>query len=60
MRTAPLWGVRFRPKLMHDGESLTLRDAIMRHRNEARRARQAFEELSKADQDAVLQFLLSL
>ena len=28
IRTAPLWGVRLRPRLMHDGESLTLRDAI--------------------------------
>jgi len=35
IRTAPLWGVRLRPRLMHDGESLTLRDAIMRHRGEA-------------------------
>ena len=31
IRTAPLWGVRLRPRLMHDGVSLTLRDAILRH-----------------------------
>ncbi|MGB8592657.1 MAG: di-heme oxidoredictase family protein, partial [Candidatus Acidiferrales bacterium] len=31
IRTAPLWGVRLRPRLMHDAESLTLRDAILRH-----------------------------
>ncbi len=31
IRTAPLWGVRLRPRLMHDGASLTLRDAIVRH-----------------------------
>jgi CxxC motif-containing protein (DUF1111 family) len=30
VRTAPLWGVRLRPRLMHDGASLTLRDAIVR------------------------------
>src|SRR3989442_15908642 len=30
VRTAPLWGVRLRPRLMHDGASLTLRDAILR------------------------------
>ena len=31
IRTAPLWGVRLRPRLMHDGASLTLPDAIQRH-----------------------------
>src|SRR5204863_337318 len=35
IRTAPLWGVRMRPMLMHDGASLTLHDAIVRHRGEA-------------------------
>src|SRR5262249_55641104 len=35
VRTAPLWGVRLRTRLMHDGASLTLRDAIFRHRGEA-------------------------
>ena len=35
VRTAPLWGVRLRPRLMHDGASVTFRDAILRHRNEA-------------------------
>src|SRR5271169_2817925 len=34
IRTAPLWGVRLRPRLMHDGASLTLLDAITRHRDE--------------------------
>jgi len=36
VRTAPLWGVRLRSRLMHDGASVTLRDAIVRHRGEAR------------------------
>src|SRR6516165_2487083 len=35
IRTAPLWGVRLRPRLMHDGASLTFRDAITRHGGEA-------------------------
>src|SRR6201998_310398 len=35
IRTAPLWGVRLRPRLMHDGASLTFFDAITRHRGEA-------------------------
>src|SRR4029077_12797120 len=35
VRTSPLWGVRLRPRLMHDAASLTFRDAILRHRGEA-------------------------
>ena len=31
MRTPPLWGVRTRDRLMHDGESLTFLEAIERH-----------------------------
>jgi CxxC motif-containing protein (DUF1111 family) len=31
VRTAPLWGVRTRGRLMHDGQSLTLAEAILRH-----------------------------
>src|SRR5271168_4888153 len=60
IRTAPLWGVRLRPRLMHDGESLTLRDAILRHAGEARHVSQQFEKLSKEDQEALLEFLKSL
>jgi len=60
IRTAPLWGVRFRARLMHDGESLTLHDAIKRHRGEASREQERFERLSKADQDAIVEFLKSL
>jgi CxxC motif-containing protein (DUF1111 family) len=32
IRTAPLWGLRTRPQLMHDGLSLTIDDAIRRHK----------------------------
>jgi CxxC motif-containing protein (DUF1111 family) len=60
IRTAPLWGVRLRPRLMHDGESLTLRDAIMRHRGEASHEKDRFEDLKKDDQEAILEFLRSL
>src|SRR6202011_4673798 len=35
LRTAPLWGMRTRSRLMHDGESLTARGAILRHGGEA-------------------------
>ena len=60
MRTAPLWGLRLRDRLMHDGASLTLRDAIARHRNEAEHARDGFDRLSAADQAALFAFLGSL
>jgi CxxC motif-containing protein (DUF1111 family) len=60
VRTAPLWGVRLRPRLMHDGASLTLRDAILRHAGEAEQAARAYRKLDTKDQDAVLEFLKSL
>lgn len=60
LRTAPLWGVRFRNRLMHDGESTTLRDAILRHREEAYESAHRFDRMSAADQQALLAFLSSL
>jgi len=45
---------------MHDGASLTLRDAILRHRGEARDEAKNFERLSKQDQEALIEFLRSL
>lgn len=60
LRTAPLWGVRMRPRLMHDGASLTLRDAILRHRGEATPARDRFEKLKRGEQEAIIEFLRSL
>jgi CxxC motif-containing protein (DUF1111 family) len=60
VRTAPLWGVRLRPRLMHDGASLTLRDAIGRHRGEAGDVVERFERLSPDDQHAIIRFLESL
>jgi len=60
IRTAPLWAVRTRSRLMHDGESLTLRDAVLRHGGEAAEARQAFRRLTSAEQEQLLAFLRSL
>jgi CxxC motif-containing protein (DUF1111 family) len=60
LRTAPLWGVRFRNRLMHDGKSTTLRDAILRHRGEAVEVTHHFQRLSRSDQEAILEFLSSL
>jgi CxxC motif-containing protein (DUF1111 family) len=60
IRTAPLWGLRLRPRLMHDGESLTPLDAIRRHQGEASEVTRRFEKLKKEDQDALIEFLKSL
>ena len=60
IRTAPLWGVRLRPRLMHDGASVTFRDAILRHAGEAKHVTTEFEKLKSEDQEAIIEFLKSL
>ncbi len=60
VRTAPLWGVRLRPRLMHDAASFTFRDAIARHRGEATEVTGRFLRLSKSQQAAIVEFLKSL
>jgi CxxC motif-containing protein (DUF1111 family) len=60
VRTAPLWGVRLRPRLMHDAASLTFRDAIVRHRGEANGVTDRFKRLPKRDRAAIIEFLKSL
>ena len=57
LRTAPLWGVRLRPRLMHDAASLTFLDAILRHRGEAIQVRLRFQTLSPKDKEALFEFL---
>jgi CxxC motif-containing protein (DUF1111 family) len=69
IRTAPLWGLRVRPQLLHDGRALTISDAIRAHRKQANPSRHAFEKLekkaktdakAKKDLDDLLSFLNSL
>lgn len=60
LRTAPLWGLRTRSRLMHDGASLTPGDAIRRHGGEARPVADAFQRLPPEEKDALLAFLSSL
>src|ERR1700737_4043885 len=60
IRTAPLWGVRLRPRLMHDGASLTLRDAVSRHHGEAAGVLERFKKLKTSDQESIFKFLNSL
>jgi CxxC motif-containing protein (DUF1111 family) len=60
MRTPPLWGVRMRPRLMHDGRSLTFTAAILRHRGEAALERRKFLALREREKRRLLAFLRSL
>jgi CxxC motif-containing protein (DUF1111 family) len=68
-RTAPLWGIGYTERVMgkngrtgylHDGRARDLVEAIMWHGGEADRSRQRFENLSRADREALLAFLKSL
>lgn len=65
--TRPLWGVADTGPWLHDGRATSLIDAIRLHGNsatgsgsEAAPIVDAFEKLSPADQQAVVNFLLSL
>jgi CxxC motif-containing protein (DUF1111 family) len=60
MRTAPLWGVRTRDRLMHDGESLTRNDAILRHFGEANGVINNYINLSTTQKNQLITFLNSL
>jgi CxxC motif-containing protein (DUF1111 family) len=60
IRTAPLWGVRTRNRLMHDGLSFTFNEAIQRHAGEAAFVTNRFNSLSSSQRDAILLFLSSL
>jgi CxxC motif-containing protein (DUF1111 family) len=60
LRTAPLWGLRMRPRYMHDLRSLTLQDAVERHGGEAEHVTREFRELSRAQKQDLIDFLESL
>jgi CxxC motif-containing protein (DUF1111 family) len=60
LRTAPLWGLRMKPRFMHDLKSLSLESAIERHRGEAEHVQDRFNNLSSTEQQQLLTFLSSL
>src|SRR5713101_2548386 len=60
IRTAPLWGLRTRNRLMHDGLTFTREDAVQRHGGQASASRKAYQQLSSTDRAALLAFLNSL
>jgi CxxC motif-containing protein (DUF1111 family) len=60
MRTAPLWGIRTRNELMHDGENYTRNEAILRHANEANGVINNYRALSTTQKNQLVTFLNSL
>jgi len=60
MRTAPLWGMRTRNRLMHDGENILRNDAILRHTNQAEPVIQNYIYLSTTQKNQIITFLNSL
>jgi len=60
MRTAPLWGIRFRNKLLHDGRTNDISAAIAAHDGQGAAAAAAFARLSPPNRHNVVQFVRSL
>ncbi|HEY0476024.1 MAG TPA: di-heme oxidoredictase family protein [Kofleriaceae bacterium] len=60
MRTAPLWGIRFRNHLLHDGRTSDIGVAISAHDGQGRTAAQAFNQLNATDKHNLVQFVRSL
>jgi len=60
LRTPPLWGMRTRIRLMHDGLSVTRSDAILRHAGEANSVINRYRGLSDNQKNQLITFLNSL
>jgi len=60
IRTAPLWGLRTRNRLMHDGLSFTRQEAILRHAGQAAEVTRRYKALTSDQQQALMAFLDSL
>jgi CxxC motif-containing protein (DUF1111 family) len=60
LRTPPLWGMRTRSRLMHDGENVTRNNAILRHTNESEPVIQNYINLSLTQKNQLISFLNSL
>jgi len=60
MRTAPLWGLRSRNKLLHDGRTTDRAAAIVAHAGQGATASAAFQALSPGSKSDVVAFLNTL
>ena len=60
VRTAPLWGMRSRDRLMHDGNTVNRNESILRHAGQATGAINNYQSLSTTQKNQLITFLNSL
>jgi len=60
IRTPPLWGIRGRNRLMHEGLNVTIFDSIQLHAGQGTTARNNFNALTAAQRNDLIAFVLSL
>lgn len=60
VRTPPLWGMRTRDRIMHDGEGLNRNESILRHFGEANGVINNYINLSNTQKNQLIAFLNSL
>jgi len=60
MRTAPLWGLKVRNHLLHDGRVTDVATAVKQHDGQAATAKNAFNALSSSSQHDIVQFVRSI
>jgi CxxC motif-containing protein (DUF1111 family) len=60
VRTMPLWGVRTHSRHMHDGDTLTFTESILRHAGEATAVINRFRNLTSTQRNQIVTFLQSL
>ena len=60
IRTPPLWGIRARNRLMHEGLNVTIFDTIQLHAGQGTTARNNFNALTAAQRNDLIAFVLSL
>ena len=60
IRTAPLWALRTRNRLMHDGLTFTKQEAIQHHAGQAASVTRRYNALSTRQKNQLMAFLDSL
>jgi CxxC motif-containing protein (DUF1111 family) len=60
MRTAPLWGARFRTRFLHDGRATSVDAAIRAHDGQAKASRDRYVNLSASQRATILTIINSI
>jgi CxxC motif-containing protein (DUF1111 family) len=60
MRTAPLWGARFRTRFLHDGRASSIDAAIRAHAGQGQAARDSFVNLNATQRARLIAFVNSI